>query len=200
MIDNDAAVWQRLSCCRRGGPAAAAWEARVDFIENHVFDEIKVGDQATISRTLSRDDIMLFAAVSGDVNPAHVDEEFARNAKFQEIIAHGMWGGALISTVLGPVLPGPGTIYVGQTLRFHGPIGVGDTIRVTVTATEKIAEKGAILFDCQCINQDGQAVITGTAEVVAPREKVKRPRVPIPTVRVVDQYARFRPLVRLAEG
>jgi len=172
----------------------------VDFIENHVFDEIKVGDQATISRTLSRDDIMLFAAVSGDVNPAHVDEEFARNAKFQEIIAHGMWGGALISTVLGTVLPGPGTIYVGQTLRFHGPIGVGDTIRVTVTATEKIAEKGRILFDCQCINQDGQAVITGTAEVVAPREKVKRPRVPIPTVRVVDQYARFRPLVRLAEG
>src|SRR3972149_33830 len=126
MIDNDAAVWQRLSCCRRGGPAAAAWEARVDFIENHVFDEIKVGDQATISRTLSRDDIMLFAAVSGDVNPAHVDEEFARSEMFHEIIAHGMWGGSLISTVLGTLLPGPGAIYLGQTLRLLRPGRVGD--------------------------------------------------------------------------
>jgi phosphotransacetylase/acyl dehydratase len=172
----------------------------MDYIENHVFDEIKVGDRATISRTLSRDDIVLFAAVSGDVNPAHVDDEFARSEMFHEIIAHGMWGGSLISTVLGTVLPGPGTIYLGQTLRFLRPVGVGDTIHVMVTATDKNAEKGRILFDCQCINQDGQAVITGTAEVIAPREKVKRPRMAVPTVRLVERYARFRHLVRLAEG
>jgi acyl dehydratase len=98
----------------------------VDYIENHVYDEIKVGDQAAISRTLTRDDIMVFAAVSGDVNPAHVDEEFARSKMFHQIVAHGMWGGSLISTVLGTVLPGPGTIYVGQTLRFHHPVTVGD--------------------------------------------------------------------------
>ncbi len=171
----------------------------MDYIENHVYDEIKVGDHATISRTLTRDDIVLFAAVSGDVNPAHVDEEFARSKKFHEIIAHGMWGGALISTVLGTVLPGPGTIYVSQTLRFRHPVAIGDTVHVTVTAKEKVAEKGRIFFDCHCVNQDGEEVITGTAEVVAPREKIKRPRVPIPTVQIVDRYARYRQLIQLAE-
>ena len=172
----------------------------MDYIENHVFDEIKVGDRATISRTLSRDDIVLFAAVSGDVNPAHVDDEFARGEMFHHIIAHGMWGGSLISTVLGTVLPGPGTIYLSQTLRFLHPVAVGDTVHVTVTAKEKIEEHGRILFDCQCVNQHGEAVITGTAEVLAPREKVKRPRMPIPTVRLVDRYARFRQLIQLVEG
>jgi len=171
----------------------------MDYIENHVYDEIQMGDRATISRTLTRDDIVLFAAVSGDVNPAHVDEEFARSKMFHEIVAHGMWGGSLISTVLGTVLPGPGTIYVAQTLRFRRPVAIGDTVHVTVTAKEKVAEKGRIIFDCQCVNQDGEAVITGTAEVVAPREKVKRPRVPIPSVRIVDRYARYRQLIQLAE-
>ena len=152
----------------------------MDYIENHVFDEIQVGDNATISRTLSRDDIVLFAAVSGDVNPSHVDDEFARSEMFHEIIAHGMWGGSLISTVLGTVLPGPGTIYLSQTLKFLRPVAVGDTIDVTVTVTDKFADKGRLVFDCRCTNQDREVVITGTAEVLAPREKVKRPRMPIP--------------------
>ena len=93
-------------------------------IQNKTFDEMEVGDQATLHRVLSKDDILLFAAVSGDVNPAHVDEEFARSDLFHKIIAHGMWGAALISTVLGTELPGPGTIYPGsnptvQTTRQH---------------------------------------------------------------------------------
>jgi len=172
----------------------------MDYIENHVFDEINVGDQATISRTLTHDDILLFAAVSGDVNPAHMDEEFARSDLFHEIIAHGMWGGSLISTVLGTLLPGPGTIYLGQSFRFLHPVAVGDTVDVTVTAKEKNEEKGRIQFDCKCVNQRGEVVVTGTADVIAPREKIKRPRVPIPTVHVFDRYARFRQLMQLVEG
>jgi phosphate acetyltransferase/phosphate butyryltransferase len=171
----------------------------MDYIDNRTFEEIAIGDAATISRTLTRDDILLFAAVSGDVNPAHVDEEFARSDMFHEIIAHGMWGAALISTVLGTELPGPGTIYVGQTLRFRRPVRVGDVITVTVAATEKIAEKGRVIFDCQCTNQNGEVVISGTAEVIAPKEKISRPRMVLPEVRLFDRYARFRELIRRVE-
>jgi len=108
-------------------------------IENRTFDEISVGDEASLSRTLAWRDIELFAAMSGDVNPAHVDAEFAKNDMFHKIIAHGMWGGALISTVLGTELPGPGTIYVSQSLQFRHPIGLGDTVTVKIRAIAKNA-------------------------------------------------------------
>ncbi len=115
-------------------------------IENRTFDEIAVGESVSLSRTLSWRDIELFAAMSGDVNPAHMDVEFAKSDMFHKIIAHGMWGGALISTVLGTELPGPGTIYVGQTLRFRRPIGLGDTVTVRVTATAKEPAKRRVTF------------------------------------------------------
>ena len=102
------------------------------FIENRTFEEIQVGERATLARTLSREDIELFAMMSGDVNPAHVDDEYAHSDMFHTIIAHGMWGGALISTLLGTKLPGPGTIYLGQSLRFCRPVTVGDTVTVSV--------------------------------------------------------------------
>ena len=102
------------------------------FIENRTFDELKIGDTASLARTLTPKDIQLFAAMSGDANPAHVDPEFAKSDMFHKIVAHGMWGGALISTVLGTELPGPGTIYLGQTLRFRRPVGLGDVVTVTV--------------------------------------------------------------------
>jgi phosphotransacetylase/acyl dehydratase len=172
----------------------------MDYIENRTFNEISIGDVASLTRVLTRDDILLFAAVSGDVNPAHVDEEFARSDIFQKIIAHGMWGASLISTVLGTVLPGPGAIYVGQTLQFRRPVAVGDTITVTVKAQEKHADKRRVIFDCQCTNQAGEVVIAGTAEVIAPAEKVKRPKMMLPEVQVHDQYARYRELMRLVEG
>lgn len=172
----------------------------MDYIENRTFDEIQVGESASLSRTLTKDDIFLFAAVSGDVNPAHVDEEFARSDIFHKVIAHGMWGAALISTVLGTMLPGPGTIYLGQTLRFRRPVAVGDTVTVKVEAQEKNSEKRRVIFECQCINQNDEVVISGTAEVMAPQEKIKRPRVVLPQVRVYDEFARYRELMRLTEG
>lgn len=171
----------------------------MDYIENRTFDEMAPGETASLTRVLTKEDILLFAAVSGDVNPAHVDEEFARSEIFHKIIAHGMWGASLISTVLGTLLPGPGTIYLGQTLRFRRPVAIGDKITVMVKVQEKETEKHRVTFDCQCTNQAGEAVITGTAEVIAPDQKVKRPRMILPEVQVHDRYARYRELMRRAE-
>jgi len=172
----------------------------MDYIENRTFDEIKVGDSASLVRTLTADDIKLFAVMSGDVNPAHVDEEYARSDQFHKIIAHGMWGGALISTLLGTKLPGPGTIYLGQTLAFRRPVSAGDTITVTVTATAKDPERPRVTFDCRCTNQRGEVVISGSADVQAPAEKVKRPRVVLPEVHMHDHGARYRHLIDRTKG
>ncbi|WP_278393005.1 bifunctional enoyl-CoA hydratase/phosphate acetyltransferase [Sphingobium yanoikuyae] len=157
-----------------------------EMIENRTFDEIEVGDVASVSRTLSQRDIALFALVSGDVNPAHLDADYAAGDMFRRVIAHGMWGGGLISAVLGTELPGPGTIYLNQSLRFVRPVGIGDTITAEVKVVEKRADKGIVLLDCRCTNQDGQDVIIGQAEVKAPREKVRRPRIALPDIRLSD--------------
>ena len=164
-----------------------------DVIENRTFDEIAIGESASLSRTLSKDDIALFAVMSGDVNPAHLDQSYAEASMFHHIIGHGMWGGSLISAVLGTRLPGPGTIYLGQDLRFRKPVGVGDTITVTVTAKEKRPEKRVVVFDCRCVNQKGEEVITGTAVTMAPADKIRRPRVVLPEVQLLrhDRYAEF---------
>jgi len=164
-----------------------------DLIENRTFDEIAIGDSASLSRSLSKDDIALFAVMSGDVNPAHLDEPYAESSMFHRIIGHGMWGGSLISTVLGTRLPGPGTIYLGQDLSFRKPVGLGDTITVTVTAKEKRPEKHIVVFDCRCVNQKGEEVITGTAVTLAPTEKIRRARVTLPEVQLRrhDKYQQF---------
>src|SRR5579859_2188089 len=96
----------------------------MDMIENWTFDEIKIGDTASLVRTLSRGDIERFELLSGEVNPAHVDEEYARSDMFHTIIAHGMWGPSLISILLGTTLPGPGTMYHSQSLSFQHPLAV----------------------------------------------------------------------------
>jgi acyl dehydratase len=162
--------------------------AKRECIENRTFDEISVGEEASLTHTLTWRDIELFAAMSGDVNPAHVDEEYAKSDMFHKIIAHGMWGGALISTVLGTELPGPGTIYLNQSLQFRRPIGLGDKVTVTVRAAHKDAARHRITFDCSVVNQHGETVISGSAEVIAPTEKIRRKRVPTPSVEVHDDH------------
>ena len=154
----------------------------MDTIQNRTFDELTIGETACLARTLTYKDIELFAIMSGDINPAHVDEAFAKSDMFHKVVAHGMWGGALISTVLGTQLPGPGTIYLTQSLRFSGPVGLGDTITVTVKVMEKKPEKHHVVFDCQAVNQHGQIVISGTAEVIAPTEKISRAKIVLPEV------------------
>ncbi len=171
----------------------------IDCIENRTFDEIKIGDSAGLTRKLAQRDIELFAVMSGDVNPAHVDPEFAKSDMFHKVIAHGMWGGALISTVLGTELPGPGTIYLDQSLRFLGPIGLGDTVNVTVTAREKDEKHHRITFACTCAKQDGKIVIDGSALVIAPTEKIKRRRITLPEVRIEEHGAKFRHMIAMAD-
>lgn len=168
-----------------------------DCIENRTFDEIAVGDHASIVRTLGKRDIDLFAAMSGDVNPAHLDPAYARTDMFHRVIAHGMWAGTLVSTVLGTELPGPGTIYLAQDLRFRAPVGLGDTVTVMVTVREKIADGQRLVFDCRCSNQHGEDVILGTAEVRAPREKIRRPRTELPDVKL-GNHDRFHALMARA--
>ncbi|MFM9437049.1 phosphotransacetylase/acyl dehydratase [Janthinobacterium sp. CG_23.3] len=154
------------------------------IIRNRTFDQIAIGDSAAIERTLSTEDIQLFAVMSGDDNPQHVDPEFAASTRFHGVIAHGMWGAALISAVLGTRLPGPGTIYRGQTLRFLLPVRVGDTLTISVTVGAIVAEKKLLRLDCLCVNQDGKTVIEGEAEVIAPTEAIVRPRTTLPEVRL----------------
>ncbi|TVQ34366.1 MAG: bifunctional enoyl-CoA hydratase/phosphate acetyltransferase [Wenzhouxiangella sp.] len=161
-----------------------------EYLENHTFDELKIGQQAGLSRTLSKEDIDLFAVMSGDVNPAHLDEVYANNTIFQGIIGHGMWPGALISTVLGTVLPGPGTIYLSQELRFSRPVRIGDTVHVSVTVREKRSDKPMVTMDCECRNDLGELLVSGKAVVLAPTEKVRKKRAELPEVhfRYHDRY------------
>src|SRR5438105_4926251 len=95
-----------------------------DILENVTFAELRPGRKASISRVLTQEDIELFAAMSGDVNPAHMDPGYARSDMFHGVVGHGMWSGALISTVLGTALPGPGTIYLGQDIKFKKPVRI----------------------------------------------------------------------------
>jgi len=172
----------------------------MDMIENRTFDEIKVGDTASLVRTLSRADIELFAVMSGDVNPAHVDDEYARSDMFHKIVAHGMWGASLISTLLGTKLPGPGTIYLDQTLSFLHPVTIGDTITITVKVVEMDAKKHHVTLDCECTNQRGEVVISGYANVIAPTEKVRRPRTILPEVHLHEHGVFYRRLISLTAG
>ncbi len=170
------------------------------FIENRTFDELAVGDSASISHVVTQRDIDLFATVTGDVNPAHVDPAYAATDMFHHVIIQGMWGAGLISATLGTRLPGPGTIYLGQDLRFVYPVSIGDTVTATVTVREKKPPKGDVVLDCLCANQDGKAVITGSAFVRAPHEKVRVRRVTLPDVRVERHDRNVAMIARAAAG
>ena len=122
------------------------------LVENRTFDEIEVGESASFERTVTRRDIELYAAVSGDANPTHLDEEFAKTANLRGVVAHGMLTAGLISNLLGSRLPGAGTVYVAQDLRFAAPVHAGDRVTVTVTATEKDPARKEVKFRCSCVN------------------------------------------------
>lgn len=170
------------------------------LITNRTIDEIKVGDSASLTRKLTQRDIEVFAALTGDVNPVHVDAEFARDDMFHQIIGHGMWGAAMISAVLGTELPGPGTIYCAQTLRFRRPVHPGDTVTATVTVTELDPARKRVILDCTLRNQQGDCVIEGTAEVRAPTEKIRRPRWNGDDILIAERGAKFDKLIGRAKG
>ncbi len=175
-------------------------ETQQNFLESRTFAEINVGDSTSLTRTLGAADIQLFAIMSGDINPALVDSAQANSGTFKEGIAHGLWSASLISTTLGTQFPGPGTTLVDQSLRFLKPVAIGDTITITVSVREMFAHNHHIVFDCSCINQDGQHVVLGTAEVLAPTEKMRTRRVNLPDITISDKYARLQALVARAKG
>ena len=172
----------------------------IDFIENLTYDELHLGQSATLTRTLTLDDIRAFAAVSGDTNPAHLDPEYANDTLFHGVIAHGMWGGALISAVLGTQFPGPGTIYLQQDLHFTKPVRIGDTLTVTVTVTAKDDEKKRVELECNVTNQKGDSVLHGQARVIAPAQKVRRPKIIAPHIQLLDPEMRMKALLSMADN
>ena len=132
-------------------------------------EEIKVGDTAKFSKTVSESDVYLFAGVTGDLNPAHVSEDYAKDTFFKTRIAHGMLSASFISTVIGTMLPGPGSVYMRQEVSFLAPVKFGDTITAVVEVAEIIADKKRVRLKTYCINQEKTIVVDGEALVSPPR-------------------------------
>jgi 3-hydroxybutyryl-CoA dehydratase len=128
----------------------------------------EIGDTASLQKTVTEADVVGFAAISLDDNPVHLDEEYARTTRFGGRIAHGMLAASLVSAVLGTRLPGPGTIYLGQTLSFKGAVRIGDAITATVTVTKVREDKPIATLETVVTNQQGDVVLSGEAVVLAP--------------------------------
>ncbi len=174
-------------------------------ITNKTYDQISIGDSATLTRTLTKQEIQLFAVVTGDMNPAHLDEAYAKTDIFQQIVGHGMWTGSMFSVLLGMQLPGPGTIYLQQTLNFLKPVHLGDTITASVKAIKKDDKRKHITFQTLCANQNGEHVLEGEALVLAPLKQIKWKASALPEVQMktpahnyeqwlIDKTAGLKPL------
>ncbi|MEL7597114.1 MAG: MaoC family dehydratase [Clostridiaceae bacterium] len=132
-------------------------------------DQINIGDKASFTKTMSETDVYLFAGISGDLNPAHINQVDSEKTMFKGRICHGILISSLISTVLGMYLPGPGTIYMGQELNFLAPVRMGDTVTATAEVIQKNEEKNRLVLKTTVTNQDGKVVIDGQAKVMPPR-------------------------------
>ena len=170
------------------------------WMENITYDELAVGHSARLVRTVTLQDIQAFAAVSGDINPAHLNPEYADATMFHGVIAHGMLGAALISAMFGTQFPGPGTIYLGQELKFTKPVRIGDTLTVLATVSEKNDEKKRIKMDCLVTNQSGETVLKGEANLMPPTKKVRVQRIDAPQIQLYDPEARFNTLLDQVQG
>jgi 3-hydroxybutyryl-CoA dehydratase len=131
------------------------------------FEDLSIGQEASISNTVTADVINAFASVSGDRNPVHIDADYAAATMFKERIAHGMLSAAYISAVFGMALPGPGAIYISQTLNFKAPVKIGDTVVATVKVSELVPEKKRAKFECVC-TVEGKPVVVGEALLMVP--------------------------------
>jgi len=151
------------------------------MLENRIYDELNVGDSVRVDHLVKERDLILFAEVSGDVNPVHLDEAFAANTPFKGRIAHGMFSGALISATIACELPGPGTIYIGQEMSFLRPVRLDDTISIELEILEKLP-KNRVKIATRVFNQDGKKVVDGVATVMAPTEKTAIPQPALPPI------------------
>ncbi len=171
-----------------------------EMLTNRTWDEIKVGDRASMSRLCRIEDLEAFGAILGDYNPTHYSEyEADRLANHRKILAHSLWGGSLLSALLGNELPGPGTVYKSQNFAFIRPVELGDTLTLTVTVTGK-APPDEVTFDCLAINQNGDTVFQGEARVSAPLIKVSLPRVDLDEITLHRHHHVFEDLIKRCEG
>lgn len=134
-------------------------------------DQIQIGDSASFQKTISETDVYLYAGITGDINPAHINEVAAQESMFQGRIAHGMLTAGLVSAVLGVHLPGPGTIYLGQELKFTAPVYFGDTVKAEVTVLEINLERNQVKLETICTNQHQKIVLKGIATVMPPKQQ-----------------------------
>ena len=155
-------------------------------ISNTPFEALAVGDGIEVSRLVTARDVELFAAVSGDHNPLHLDPEYAKQTQFGECIGHGMLIGAFLSAIIGLEFPGPGTVYLGQTLEFRSPIFLGDTLTFNLSVSEKHAKRSWVTMAVTVNNQDGKLVARGESKVIAPTASETVTIVPPPSVELVD--------------
>jgi 3-hydroxybutyryl-CoA dehydratase len=153
-------------------------------LENITLAEMSVGLSKTYTKALTEKDIILFAACSGDLNPVHLDKDYAASTSFGEPIAHGMWTGALVSAAIATCLPGPGSIYRSQSLSFKHPVKVGDSVTVTLTVSEIKERVKLVVLDCEAHNQHGKLIAKGVAEVIAPTEKQSLAIATLPQINV----------------
>ncbi len=175
-------------------------EQQSGCLENKLFSEINIGDTASLTRTLTFEDINLFAMASGDLNPTHLDLEYASSVGMGKVSGHSLWQGALISNILGTQLPGPGTVYRRQDLEFVRPIMLGDTVTVTITVRDKKPDDHSLIFNCESVDQTGELICRGTAEVVAPLEKIIRERATLPELHINNPGAQLQRLVKMTEN
>lgn len=156
----------------------------MNLLENYPINELVVGQCASYSKTLTEQDVILFAACSGDVNPVHLDKEYAATTPFGEPIGHGMWTGALVSAAIATCLPGPGSVYRSQSLSFKHPVKIGDVVTITLTVSEIKERVKLVTLECEAHNQDGKLIAKGIAEVIAPAEKLKVHAGNVPAIRI----------------
>lgn len=142
----------------------------VDKLHGFYFEDLEVGQSDEYARVVSESDILVFAGVSGDTNPVHLNHEFASETMFEGCIAHGLLTASYISTVIGTKMPGPGCIYVGQSLKFKAPVKAGDTVIARATITEKIEDKNFVKIQTQCLVCD-KVVLDGEATIMVPSRK-----------------------------
>jgi 3-hydroxybutyryl-CoA dehydratase len=143
-------------------------ESADDELRGKYLDEIEDGMTAVFSKTVTEADIVLFAGITGDTNPVHLDEDFAKPTMFKGRIAHGMLTAGFVSAVFGTKLPGPGCVYMSQTLKFKAPVRIGDTVRARVTVSAVDREKARVTFATTCQVGD-KIVLDGEAQLMVPR-------------------------------
>lgn len=163
------------------------------MLTSHAFADLPLGASASLSRIIGAGDLAAFAAVSGDLNPAHLDADYAATTPFRQPIAHGMFAAALLSALLGTRFPGPGTIYLNQSLSFRRPLYIGDTLTITVTVSSRNEAKGWVSLECLGLNQQGETVFKGLAEVIPPARSGPVPEPKAPQLVLQDSGKVYQP-------